>query len=289
MMLLPVAPAVRHSMRLVSFILTMIAASLTLWPQVASAGEFVEALRHVAWHGPHMDTYCERRGPGLWDEPVNALTNLCIIASGFFILHLYLRDIVAKYHRHYPMFLGLIGLVIALGTGSLIWHTYANAWALWADLVPIVALIFAYQWAILRLVFRWSRREVWAYLVIFTLVNVGLTSAFGEEALNGSIIYLPAVSALVWFGWRMKHERKRGARYMSYGVAIFVLAILLRTLDMKICPYFPIGTHFFWHVGNSFLVYLLAKALIHGYAGGGTRRPFMGAQPPKRRKAKLTM
>ncbi len=258
------------------------------FPALAHASGFSVDLL-TTWHGPHMDTYCERHGDGFWAEPVNALTNFCIIGAGFYILRLYLRDIVAKYHRHYPMFLALIGLVIALGTGSLIWHTVAGPWGLWADLIPIALLIYAYQWAILRLVFRWSRRETVIYLFCFTAAQIGLTAGFGEDALNGSIIYVPAVSALIYFGVQMRRERKRGNRYMVYAVLTFLAAIILRTMDMEVCSWFPIGTHFFWHIGNSLLVYFLAQALIHGYAGGGTRRPFMGAMPPARRKAKWTM
>ena len=35
-----------------------------------------------------IDIYCERVGPGLWAEPVNALTNLSFLAAAAFVLAL---------------------------------------------------------------------------------------------------------------------------------------------------------------------------------------------------------
>lgn len=235
----------------------------------------VYALLHA--HGA-MDEYCERLAPGLWAEPVNAITNFCIIFAGLYIMQLYWRDIYGRHKKHHPSFLFLAVLVVLLGIGSLLWHTFANGWSLWADMAPIILLIYFFQWNVLRKIFRWSQKETSAYLIAFTFANWALTHTFGEAALNGSIIYAPAVGALVWFGVMMKREKKRGANYMLLAVVTFLTAIIFRTFDMAVCDYFPIGTHFMWHVGNSVLVLFLAKALILGYIGHAPRRT-----PPSKR------
>ncbi len=235
----------------------------------------IDALFHAH---EHIDEYCERLTPGLWAEPVNAITNFCIIFAGLYIMRLYWRDIYGRHKKHYPSFLFLSVLVVLLGVGSLLWHTFANGWSLWADMLPIILLIYFFQWNVLRKVFRWSRKEVGVYLVLFTLANIALTRIFGEAALNGSIIYAPAVGALIWFGVMMKQEKKRGANYMILAVFTFLAAITFRTFDAAVCDYFPIGTHFMWHVGNSVLVLFLAKALILGYIGHAPKR----VKPTKR-------
>ena len=226
----------------------------------------------TSWSQRPIDEYCERHGPEWNAEPLNAISNFFIIAAGFAILRMYRRDIVGNSGRHYPLFVLLIALVIALGTGSLAWHVFAVSWALWADLLPIIALIFVYQWAVLRLVFRWSRKESAAYLVAFGAVSGALIHFVGDRWLNGSVIYIPAVLALCTFGWRMKRSGKRGSEYMWGGVLTFLLSIFLRTMDMAVCPWLPIGTHYFWHIFNSVLVLLLAKSLILGYVGGMARK-----------------
>ncbi len=233
-----------------------------------------ESYMEQLWAGINepIDEYCERTDHTLLSEPINAITNFCIIFAGLVILRMYQRDIVQKHGKHYPMFVLLIILVISLGLGSLAWHLFANVWSLWADLVPIIALILVYQWAVLRLIFRWSRKECTAYIAAFILISVGLLVGVGDKAFNGSVIYLPAVSALCWFGWRMQQQGKRGSEYMGAGVLVFLLAIFLRTIDHAVCDYIPIGTHYFWHVLNSVLVWFLAKALILGYVGGLRRK-----------------
>lgn len=231
-------------------------------------GALIDAVMTVFSESTHqMDQYCERLDLSFWGEPINAVSNFCIIFAGFMILRLYYRDVYARHQRHYLSFWALSLTVIALGVGSLLWHTFATGWALWADLAPIIVLIFMYQWAVLRKVFRWNVKETRFYMVLFILFNAWLISTFGQEALNGSVIYVPSVAALIWFGVKMKREKKRGSNYMLMGVFIFLSAVVFRTMDMAVCEWVPIGTHFMWHVCNSILVYFLAKALILGYVG----------------------
>jgi hypothetical protein len=44
--------------------------------------------------------------------------------------------------------------------------------------------------------------------------------------------------------------------------ALFVLSFALRTIDMPACSYLPIGTHYFWHIFNAAVLFLLVRALI---------------------------
>ena len=56
--------------------------------------------------------------------------------------------------------------------------------------------------------------------------------------------------------------KKREKFILLVALAVFSLALVFRTVDSMICPYFQIGTHFLWHILNGVLVYLSVRALI---------------------------
>jgi Alkaline phytoceramidase (aPHC). len=79
-----------------------------------------------------FDLYCERTDPGLWAEPLNAVTNIAFI----FAAALAFRQ--AGPARGWPDGL-LAGLILAIGLGSLAFHTMANRVGMLADVIPILA------------------------------------------------------------------------------------------------------------------------------------------------------
>ena len=50
----------------------------------------------------------------------------------------------------------------------------------------------------------------------------------------------------------------RGARQLAQGMIvgglILSLSITLRSLDMVLCPYWPTGPHFLWHILNAIML-----------------------------------
>ena len=43
---------------------------------------------------------------------------------------------------------------------------------------------------------------------------------------------------------------------------LLACAFISRMIDMILCPYFPIGTHFLRHILNGIMMYVVVKALI---------------------------
>ena len=43
--------------------------------------------------------------------------------------------------------------------------------------------------------------------------------------------------------------------------AAFCLALFFRTIDLWVCPSWPLGTHFLWHLFNGSVVYLAMRGL----------------------------
>ncbi len=98
-----------------------------------------------------IDAYCERLGPGYWAEPVNAVTNLAFMLVAVWMWRRSARVGLARL---------LAGILFAIGVGSYLFHTHAQGWAALADVLPILAYILVYIFAINRDV--WGMRTPWA-------------------------------------------------------------------------------------------------------------------------------
>ena len=96
-----------------------------------------------------IDIYCERIGPGLWAEPLNALTNLAFFAAAWgswrFIQH--------DTHRS-PGIGVLVIFIVSIGIGSTLFHTFATTWARFLDVLPILLFQICHRPRL-----RWIRSE----------------------------------------------------------------------------------------------------------------------------------
>jgi hypothetical protein len=111
-----------------------------------------------------MDVYCERIGPELLAEPLNAVSNTS------FLLAAWAAWILAT--RTGTLSTGvrvLIALAASVGIGSMLWHTLANSWTLILDIVPILIFLIWYIWLYTRNVIgmrsRFTVAAVGAFLV----------------------------------------------------------------------------------------------------------------------------
>lgn len=73
---------------------------------------------------PVIFSYCERTGPGLWAEPLNAVSNLAFVVAAVVVLRR-LRRIAAPAAPVSVVVL-LVGLLPVIGVGSFIFHTVAG-------------------------------------------------------------------------------------------------------------------------------------------------------------------
>jgi hypothetical protein len=218
-----------------------------------------------------IDIYCERTAPGLLAEPINALTNLAFFLAAWLVL----RQARAEGRLDGPL-KALIGLVFAIGTGSLLWHTFAQAWAGAADVIPILLFIVTYVGLSMWRFFGAGRAEAVALAVAFLFFAPGLRSAAAAalpEVMRPSFGYLPALVALVVCGGLLMLRRHPAGLWLLGAGAVFVVSLTFRALDEQVCAGFPAGTHFMWHVLNAVVLGTLMTAwLRHGAA-----RPPAGA------------
>ncbi len=211
-----------------------------------------------------IDLYCERLGPGLWVEPANALTNLAFLAAAWASWR------IARCSEARPGGITLLlGLMVTIGIGSGLFHTFATTWAQLLDVIPILLFTMWYTWLYARRVISVGRDH--SGVLVGGFFVAAMVSRRFHAVLNGSLMYAPAFLILLGLGvfHFKKSKQERGALLAASGV--FILALFFRTIDQAVCPRFPLGTHFLWHVLDAAVLYLASRALILNWSKAGGR------------------
>ena len=208
-----------------------------------------------------MDVYCERVGPGLLAEPLNAITNVS------FLLAAWAAWILAR--RTDTLSSGvqvLLGLAASVGVGSILWHTLATPWALILDVVPILLFIIWYIWLYTRNVLgmraQFSVASVGAFL-LGTYVVMPYA-----HVLHGALVYTPGLITVLVLGIVHAREQRVARSTLLAAAGVYLAALFFRTIDNEVCPVLPIGTHFLWHSLIGLVTYLAMSCLIRSLASG---------------------
>jgi len=224
--------------------------------------------------GSMLDIYCERGGePGLWAEPVNAVTNLAFPLAALLVARRLGAAPNLRLRNAWDLWL-LTLVLAAIGIGSGLWHTLATVWAVLADVIPITVFInlylLSFGWRVLGL----RPVALFGLWLGYQTLNAGLLALVPADALNGSIGYLPALAFLGGFAVVLHRRGNALASQMTAAAVLFALSVTLRTLDRPLCGRFPLGTHFLWHLLNAVLLYLLLTGLIpYGLRPAASRQP----------------
>jgi len=195
----------------------------------------------------HLDLYCERLGPGLLAEPLNALSNLAFLYAALTIWR-------TAGHRLDVRLLAT--LLAAIGLGSTLFHTFASPPTQLCDVIPIALLQLLYLHLYLRRVVAATPLATSACLLLYILA-LAAASRTGM-VLNGSLAYGPAALALLILG--VMHYRLRARFEVLYAALLFLVSLAARSVDLMLCPQWPLGTHFLWHLMNAALLAVLLRA-----------------------------
>src|ERR687894_2551278 len=176
------------------------------------------------WRADLMDVYCERVGPGLLAEPLNAVSNIS------FLLAAWAAWVLAS--RTGALSSGvrvLIALGAAVGIGSILWHTYPTMLTLVLDSVPILIFIMWYIWLYARNVIGMPPVLAGASAVVFLLATL-LAIPF-SGILHGAIVYTPGLIVTLVLG--VFHAREQtSARFTLLAAAgVYLAALFFRTID----------------------------------------------------------
>jgi hypothetical protein len=195
-----------------------------------------------------IDGYCERTDPSYWAEPVNAATNAAFLIAAWIMWR-------RTRGQNLPLATGLVVILATIGVGSYLFHTYAQAWAALADVVPIVLFILLYVFAATR---DFLEMGTWIALGVTVLF---LPYAFATGALFGTMPFF-AVSSFYWpvpvlilvYAALLSLRKPRTASGLAIGAGLLIASLVFRSLDQAVCDVVPIGTHFLWHILNGVML-----------------------------------
>ena len=208
-----------------------------------------------------IDLYCERFDPGLFSEPLNAVSNLAFIAAGMGLLS-YLPRLFAPLRP--PVSLEILsGLVVLIGICSGAFHVFAMKWAELLDVLSIALFIYSFVVCLARyaLSFRWGM--AWIAAPMFWAFGVLVTAPFDPSSFNGSVGYFPMLAGLALIGIGLAIERSAGARYFGLATSLFLVSLSLRSVDLAWCGNWVWGTHWAWHLLNAAVLTLATLGLAH--------------------------
>ena len=204
----------------------------------------------------YIDIYCERTMPGMWNEPLNAVSNLAFIVSALVVLYLYRSDRITVVNV-------LIANLAAIGIGSGLFHTFANSWSSSLDVLFIATYILIYLYAANRHFLKLSR--LWSVGVTLLAIPYTPAAAAGISlalpGIGGSAAY-GAINLIIYgYGVFLLGRYPVLARRLLVGAAVLSVSIGFRTADELVCSSFPLGTHWVWHLLNAIMLGWMIFAL----------------------------
>jgi hypothetical protein len=230
--------------------------------------------------GERVYIYCERgTSEALWAEPINVISNAGFFLAALIFWQLLLWRPPEKRNADHYLF---VALVFAICFGSIAFHVYADQASALADVIPIGVFMLVYLGFALNRFLTVPPGWTVFLVVLFAGLTaaatqihcwdggVGFASAAPDGAkvcMNGSVGYLPALGALIVVSMLLMERRHKAAPYVLAATLIFMVSILLRSLDMAYCGSIVVegrdtGTHFIWHLLNALVLFLLMRASL---------------------------
>lgn len=204
-----------------------------------------------------IDIYCERTDIGLLNEPLNALSNI-----SFFIAAWLLYKIYKTQGTKDSGALLLIALIALVGTGSSLFHTFANGLTIIADVIPIMLFVFSYLWIALGRMTGFSVPYRASLLAALAGAMAAAERVPSPYDFNHSIGYFPCLAAIILIALHLHKKAHPAFQTMQQAALCFAVSLTLRSIDQMVCPALGIGTHFLWHLINGAVLYLLVRAVL---------------------------
>lgn len=201
--------------------------------------------------------YCGRFGPGFFGEPLNAFTNLAFVLGAFYAWRVWRAN--GSCGRWPPV---LFVLAAGIGVGSFVFHSVPTPATLTGDLVPIQIFALAFLAYVALDYLRLSRRATLVLLLSFFLVRQSWIAVVPPGALGGGVTHVPALLLLAAVTVLLRRMASALWRYLAAASAVYLAALVARSWDLAVCPDFPWGLHWAWHL----LTAAAASLLVYGIA-----------------------
>ncbi|AGA33545.1 membrane protein, putative [Thioalkalivibrio nitratireducens DSM 14787] len=202
--------------------------------------------------------YCERTAPGWFAEPLNTASGLAYFVAAWQSWKQLER---ARWREQWDLHL-LAALMAAVGLAAVLWHASGIAWLHWLDRAALGAFVIAY-WSVFLV--RTQRLGPGGVSIAWLLTAIGLAAlatGLPLEVFGGTGGYVPLLALLlVGIGLAARVDR-RLARDLLLASAIFLLALVVRALDLMLCDWAVVGTHWLWHLLTAGVLFVLVDGMI---------------------------
>ncbi len=204
-----------------------------------------------------IDLYCERTDFSLWSEPVNLCSNGAFLMAAWFAF-LRVRTLTPVQAKPLRWLLPNLALI---GVGSGLFHSVATRWSQVMDVVPIGLFIGSMLYLWLRDAHGFTRGKGLLTLSVFAIASCLFALGIPGRWVNGSQGYLGVLFFMAWLGFYQRRSTLGGGEFLA-ATWLFALSLVFRTVDQWVCLFWPLGTHFLWHLINAFVCYLPLRAYI---------------------------
>ena len=198
-----------------------------------------------------MDFYCERTNNQIFNEPINAISNIFFIIVSISLFKILRKNQSDKIYYVQPILIFLIGI------GSFLFHLKPNLITLYSDIIPIFLFSLSFIFLFNRNVINISNLNSALLFILFFTLLLFITPKLKYEILNGSEFYFANYFFLAMYTIWLYFKKSDFFQLLFLGFIFFNLSILLRSIDNHICNYLSIGTHFLWHFFNAYLLKIL--------------------------------
>ena len=200
-----------------------------------------------------LPIYCESSS-GFFQEPLNAITNLAFLIAAFFIYKKIRKNKIKKPEYYFALF-----FVISLGLSSFFWHSYGNNLSFGLDFFLAGLFVLTAGFILVNNVIK-NRFLTGSIILSFAFVGWILSSFL--PSFNAINYYLAgAILLIILLIWM---RIKLGKSINKFLIVILILgfSLVLRSIDLAVCNFFPVGTHFLWHLLNALAIYLAIVFLM---------------------------
>lgn len=193
-----------------------------------------------------IDAYCERTDPSFWSEPWNAVSNLAFILAAL---------VMALRTRGMPSGLALCAILVLIGVGSGLWHTFATAWSVAIDSGAIFLYVLLYIYLANKDFWEWP---VWASVVgaaAYVPYSIAVGAVFDLlPFFTISSFYWPLPVLIFTYAWLLRERAPVTSRGLAIGAATLCVSLAFRSVDESVCNAISIGSHFMWHLLNAVML-----------------------------------
>lgn len=204
------------------------------------------------WFGP-VDVYCERHAQGFGGEPLNMLTGLAFLGVGLMAL----RRAPSGADRSLALALALVGVA------SAVQHGFALVVTVWADLAANISYLVLLGSLMLRRLGGISAPAAGlaAGATVLALNTAPVGPALRAVSPVLADVFFLLLLILAGLALALRRAEPETSRGLAVSALLLAIGLPFRLLDGALCPVWPIGTHWVWHLLNAASAAMLLAAL----------------------------